>query len=93
MLALVGVLVAVLAPTAALAVLPLLLVAACPLAMLLMGGMMMGGRHDSGQPAALASSPGKADEIASLRAQVEELMAKIENGTEADDSSSLSRQS
>ena len=53
-LAVVGVGVFLVAPQAALSILPLLLLAACPLSMLLMGKMMMGGGHETANQAAAA---------------------------------------
>ena len=88
-LILVGVGVFVFAPNLASRVLPLLFVAACPLSMLLMG-KAMSGHHESAETAAPSQPPaaalpsvgeqGSSDELASLRAEVEELRAQIEDG-------------
>jgi len=76
----------VLAPGAALSVLPLLLLAACPLSMLLMGGMMIGARH--GQHEETPSSVGRRaiespDKIAALQAEVAALRERLDENDEA----------
>ncbi len=72
----IGIAVAVLAPAAALRILPLLFLAACPLSMLLMSGAMMRG-HQTSAGAKVAPPDQSEDELAKLRREVESLKAKV----------------
>jgi len=72
----------VFAPGTVTTIVPLLILAACPLSMLLMGGAMMRGHHESGQAATLTSpvQPESADELVRLWADLEALRAQIGDG-------------
>ena len=76
-----GVIVLVFAPSAAASVLPFLILAACPLSMLLMGGMML--RSHESSDAAKSTPPldsESAEEIARLGREVESLRLRLANG-------------
>lgn len=76
-LALIAGLVLVFAPQLLLTVLPLLLLAACPLSMLLMGGAMMRGHDQSKEVPGSLSDRGAGDEVATLRAEVEDIRHQV----------------
>jgi len=67
----------VFAPDFASRVIPLLILAACPLSMLLMGGAMMRGHQPSGHTEGQEKL--SADEVVSLRAEVFALKTQIES--------------
>ena len=73
-LGVVAVIVAITAPNVG-ALLPILLVAACPLMMLVMMGGMAGMARGKERDAT-SSSTGDADEVARLRAEIDELRAR-----------------
>jgi hypothetical protein len=73
-LGVVAVIVAITAPNVG-AVLPILLVAACPLMMLVMMGGMAGMARGKGRDAT-SSSTSDVDEVARLRAEIDELRAR-----------------
>ena len=78
-LVIVGLGVYVIAPGLLVAALPLLLLAACPLSMLLMGGAMMRGCHAQPKETVASSPEGEStDEVASLRAEVAALRRQVE---------------
>lgn len=72
----------VFAPETVTKIVPLLILAACPLSMLLMGGAMMRGHHESGQAATPTSPvrPESAEELVRLRAELQALRAQITDG-------------
>ncbi len=81
--------VALLVPSARSAILPLLVVAACPIGMLVMMRGMTGGRseHPAGNGSPEHPQPSadpKEDEIARLRADVQRLRAERDSGPSAD---------
>ena len=68
------------APNVAYAALPLLILAACPLSMVIMMKMMSGGKKD--EPTPEPADPGGAhdsDELAGLRTEVDRLRAESSN--------------
>lgn len=83
-LILVAVLLFVFAPSVALSALPLLLVAACPLSMLLVGGAMIQGHRESADAdSGRKPAPGSSEEIETLRAEVEALRARVDDNSQA----------
>ena len=77
-LAAVGLAVYLVAPNVAYAALPLLILAACPLSMVIMMKMMSGGKKEepTAEPAASGSAPHNGDELAGLRSEVDRLRAE-----------------
>lgn len=76
----------ILAPGLLVAALPLLLLAACPLSMLLMGGAMMGGRGESHEERVSSPARGgdeQAAEIARSRSEVESLRVRADGNQPA----------
>ena len=96
-LAVVGLAVYLVAPNVAYAALPLLILAACPLSMVFMMKMMMGGKEqpeETAEPAASGSGPHNNDELAGLRTEVDRLRTQRSDaarngstGVDADNSS------
>ena len=78
-LAAVGLAVYLVAPNVAYAALPLLILAACPLSMVIMMKMMSGGKEQPEEPAepvTSGSAPHNSDELAGLRTDVDRLRAQ-----------------
>lgn len=86
-LAVVGLAIFFLAPDLAYAALPLLVLAACPLSMLLMMKMMSGGNKDAVQAGETATEavPGGNDEATRLRAEIGGLRAERDAATSDDE--------
>ena len=81
----------VFAPDLVSRVIPLLLLAACPLSMLLMGGAMMRSHHQTND-ARIPPQAAPLDEVASLQAEVESLRERaLRTGASGESSDASSR--